>query len=401
MANRPRPVQWFRQHPHMADALLALVVAVLAIASITNQDLPEATIRATDGWAIALVTLTGLCVAWRRRWPLAVLLGSLALIFIRQTVLRYPDGSDTLAPLIAAYTVGVLTEARQRFIAIVGGVLGVMTIFTFVEAGVRSKPELLGNALANVIIFGTAFLLGDNIRRRRQRLADLQERNNVLEREQVLLAANAVSAERTRIARELHDVVAHSVSVIAIQAGGARRIVHTRPELASEALSTIETTARQTLDELRRLLGVLRTADDAGKQQPQPGVNDVIGLIGLVDADPDRPVRLHVEGLPRPLPAMVDLSAYRIVQEALTNVRKHAGPTSALVDISVRYLPDALEVEVTDDGRGAAANRSEANGYGLTGMRERASLCGGHLDAGPRRGGGWFVRARLPIEAAT
>ncbi len=397
MATRPHPILWFRRHPRVADTLLAVVTAALAVAVIlTNQ--PDDTLpglripRSADGFAVGLVTVGALSLIWRRVKPLPVLVVSLAMLILRER-LNYPAGSDSLSPIIAAYTVAVTTDARRRLAWIAGIVLAVVTFFTLFDLGAITTGNFVGALVSNVVVFGTAFLLGDNMRQRRQRLVDLQQRNAFLEREQGLLADRAVVAERTRIARELHDVVAHSVSVMAIQAGGARRVVHTKPDLAVEALTTIETTARQTLDELRSLLGVLRTSDPAPENAPQPGISD---LDTLVHADPKLAVTLTVNGEQTPIPAMVDLSAYRIVQEALTNVRKHAGLTSAAVAVAIRYLPDSVEVEVVDDGRGAAANQS-GSGHGLTGMRERAALCGGRLDAGPQPGGGWFVRATLPV----
>jgi signal transduction histidine kinase len=397
MATRPHPVLWFRRHPRVADAVLAVIIAALAVAVIVSfktDDTPAGlrVPRHADALSVGLVLVGGLSLIWRRVKPLPVLVVSLAMLILRER-LNYPDGGDSLAPIIAAYTVAVTTDIRRRLAWIAGMVLAVLTFFTFFDFGIITTTNFIGVVVSNVVIFGTAFLLGDNMRQRRQRLVDLQQRNAFLEREQGLLADRAVSAERTRIARELHDVVAHSVSVMAIQAGGARRVVHTKPDLAVEALTTIETTARQTLDELRDLLGVLRTSDPTPENGPQPGISD---LETLVHADPKLAVTLTVNGDQTAVPAMVDLSAYRIVQEALTNVRKHAGPTSAAVAVAIRYLPNSVEVEVIDDGRGAAANQS-GGGHGLTGMRERAALCGGRLDAGPRQGGGWFVRATLPV----
>ncbi len=397
MATRPHPILWFRRHPRVADALLAVVLAVVAVAVIlTNKpdDTPsgQRLPRSADVFGVSLVTVGALSLIWRRVKPLPVLVVSLAILILRER-LNYPAGGDSLAPILAAYTVAVRTDVRRRLAWIAGIVLAVVTFFALFDLGTITTGDFIGSLVSNVIVFGTAFLLGDNMRQRRQRLVDLQQRNAFLEREQGLLADRAAVAERTRIARELHDIVAHSVSVMAIQAGGARRVVHTKPDLAIEALTTIETTARQTLEELRDLLGVLRTPEPTPENAPQPGISD---LETLVHADPELAVTLTVNGDQTPIPAMVDLSAYRIVQEALTNVRKHAGLTSAAVAVAIRYLPDSVEVEVVDDGRGAAANQS-GGGHGLTGMRERAALCGGWLDAGPRQGGGWFVRATLPV----
>jgi len=256
--------------------------------------------------------------------------------------------------------------------------------------------------ISNYVIFGTAWILGDNLRNRRAYVSGLEERAASLEREREEQARRAVGAERTRIARELHDIVAHSVSVMVVQAGAARRVLHTRPEQAEVALAAVEEVGRQSLAEMRRLLGVLRRDDGPSfGLEPQPSVEHLDDLVRSTRrAGLD--VALTVEGVPRPLPAGVDLSAYRIVQEALTNTLKHAGPAAATVRL--RYGADDVQVEVSDDGRGAAADvhrngdgDGDGGGKGLMGMRERVAMCGGELSAGHRPGGGFAVRARIPL----
>jgi signal transduction histidine kinase len=201
-----------------------------------------------------------------------------------------------------------------------------------------------------------------------------------------------VAEERARIARELHDVVAHSISVMVVQAGAERRALRDDRAETREVLETIETTGRQTLAEMRRLLGMLRRSDDEIELAPQPGMEHVDALVDQV-REAGLPVTLDVEGRRVPLPAGVDLSAYRIVQEALTNALKHAGPASARV--TVRYGDGELELDIVDDGAGAV--NGNGGGHGLIGMRERVTMFGGDLDAGARREGGYAVRARLPI----
>jgi signal transduction histidine kinase len=397
MATRTRLISWGRRHPFHADTALAIVITALTIIGLAQSVAPtDATTKPTTWLTYALASAACLAIAWRRRWPLAVLLVSLTLV-VAGDVLHFTESAAQLAPIIAAYTVGAHTEARRRLLWIAGTVIGGLAVFNLLGAIIRARPELVAITVSNTIVFGTAFLLGDNIRRRRQRLAELEHQNAALKRERDLQSANAVAAERARIARELHDVVAHSVSVIAIQAGGARRLIHTKPDRAVEALSVIETSARQTLDELRRLLGVLRVdgSDAATDTAPQPRLAD---LDHLLLADPALPVTYHVEGDPVTLPAVVELAAYRIVQEALTNVRKHAGPTCA--EVTVRYSLRDIAIDVADDGWGAAADPTDP-GHGLTGMRERAALCGGTVTAGPRPGGGWHVHALLPIGTAS
>ena len=222
----------------------------------------------------------------------------------------------------------------------------------------------------------------------------------MLEREQAEQARRAVVDERARIARELHDVVAHNVSVMVVQSGAARRTIERDPERAREVLTSVESTGRQALDEMRRLLGVLRTEDEATDlRAPQPSVSHLDALVAQV-CDAGLPVKLVVEGEPRPLSSGVDMSAYRIVQEALTNSLKHAGPAHA--HVRVCFGDNDLRLEVTDDGRGIIADDPATNGggHGLVGMRERVALFGGRLEAGPRTGGGYIVTATLPLEGA-
>ena len=199
--------------------------------------------------------------------------------------------------------------------------------------------------------------------------------------------------ERVRIARELHDVVAHHVSVMGVQAGAARRVMRQQPEKAEEALASIEGSSRQAVLELQRLLGILRREGQDDALAPQPDLARLPELVAQAGGD-ELTVELRVEGEPRPLPGTVELSAYRVIQEALTNTHKHARATHSTVRVA--YGPSALEVEVVDDGRGGAA--PAGGGHGLIGMRERVRLHGGHLRAGPRPGGGFAVHATFPLD---
>jgi signal transduction histidine kinase len=216
-----------------------------------------------------------------------------------------------------------------------------------------------------------------------------------LERERDANTRVAAAEERARIARELHDVLSHSVSVMVVQAGAERMALGSGRAPPAEALEAIEKTGRQALAEMRRLLGLLRTGDEPPDHEPQPTVAELDRLASQV-REAGLPVELVIQGEPVSLPPGVAVSAYRIVQEALTNVMKHAGPASARV--VVRYAAHELELEVADDGRGSS--NSDGAGHGLVGMRERVALYGGHLDAGSRNGGGFVVRARLPLAAA-
>ena len=258
--------------------------------------------------------------------------------------------------------------------------------------------------LGNFAFFGVAWSIGIALRARREtlevRLSEAEERANV-ERQST---ARVLAEERLRIAQELHDVVAHSMSVIAVQAGVGAHVLDDRPDQARAALEAISATSRGTLTEMRRLLGVLRDSDGERAHAPAPGLADVPSLVEDVQ-NAGVPVTLDVEGSSVCVNGGVELSAYRVVQEALTNVMKHAGTTTH-VDVKVQYLPGSLAVEIVDDGRGAAAvaagnggstdNGSAGSGHGLVGMRERVELWGGELSVGPVSGGGYRVKALLP-----
>jgi signal transduction histidine kinase len=238
-----------------------------------------------------------------------------------------------------------------------------------------------------------AWVLGDSMRYRRGYYQALEERADRLERERDAHARIAAAAERARIAREMHDVIAHNVSVMVVQADGAAFALDAEPDRAREALSAISRTGRQALTEMRRLLGVLRADGDPAELAPQPGISQVGTLLEQARAA-GLAVTFAAEGTPRELPAGTDLAAYRVVQESLTNTRKHGGP-GASARVSLHYGRNALHLSVADDGRGAAT-RPDRGGHGLTGMRERVEIYGGTVRAGPRAGGGFEVTAKLP-----
>jgi signal transduction histidine kinase len=252
------------------------------------------------------------------------------------------------------------------------------------------------------VVFGGAWLLGRALRGRGLHAEQLAQRAAQLEAEQQAQARAAVAAERARIARELHDVIAHSVSVMVIQAGAAEQLLEQTPERARGPLEAVQDTGRQTIVELRRLLGILREDGQGLSLTPQPGLAGLDLLLeemrqaGLL-------VQLRVEGRPWPLPPGADLAAYRIIQEALTNALRHAGPAQA--EVIVRYQDHAVELEILDDGQGPHDGSDEGTGHGLVGMRERVALYGGTLQAGPRApttgtaGTGYAVRVWLPTDA--
>jgi signal transduction histidine kinase len=235
------------------------------------------------------------------------------------------------------------------------------------------------------------------VRNRERIFVDTERRAAVAEAERLAAAERAVVSERRRIAREMHDVVAHSMSVITVQAAAGREIARANPDKAAEVFARIETVGREALAELRRMLGILRESGDGDASlSPQPGIADIAAAVAQSSAS-GVPTGLVVEGDQQALAAGVELAAYRIVQEALTNVRKHAGG-AAPTTVRIAYRTDALVVEVTDDGRGALTSLSGSGaGHGLIGMRERVEVYGGEFTAGPRPGGGYAVRAVLPI----
>ena len=335
---------------------------------------------------IPLALLLPLTLLGRRRWPLAVLaLNILAWVVID---LESPINEDPLALAItlaiAVYSVGAHTSGRQ----VLAGVLLVATLClagTIADANEGTVGDFLGNAVFFFTIFGGLWLAGRAIRRRRAR-----ERELIVERDEGARAA--VADERARIARELHDVVAHGVSVIVLQARGGRRVLDEDPEEAREAFDSIESTGKQALAEMRRLLGLLRSDDAELALAPQPSLAQLDRLVAQI-REAGLPVEVEVEGEPVELPPGVDLSAYRIVQEALTNALRHAGPAHA--HVRVRYRADELELEITDDGPGAT--NGDGGGHGLVGMRERVAVYGGELRAGSRLEGGFALRARLPL----
>jgi len=238
-----------------------------------------------------------------------------------------------------------------------------------------------------------AWIVGRIIRGWRARTLELEALTRELEAQRDLQAKAAVAVERSRIARELHDVVAHNVSMMVVQAGAAARVLEGAQPHVRAALQTIADTGRTTVDEMRTLLGVLRAGEDGTALSPQPGLAELEELVEKV-REAGLAVELEVDGERRSLPQPLELSAYRIVQEALTNTLKHAGPARACV--RVRYRPDEVELEVRDDGTGTEAGGG--SGHGLVGMRERVRMLGGELEAGPRAQGGFLVRARLPVD---
>jgi signal transduction histidine kinase len=311
--------------------------------------------------------------------------------------LGYPESVGGFGVLIAIYTVAAHVPLREAVVAAGIYVVGMaLSLIGFSRDSGLLLDILLADFLVNLLALILAFTVGITVRTRRAYVAALEARAELLEREREDNARLAVALERGRIAREMHDVVAHNVSVVVVQAAAAERLVETDPERARQAMRDVATTGRQALTEMRRLLGVLRDGEPSDDLGPQPGVAELAALTATVE-DAGMRVELSVQGEERPLPASAALSVYRIVQEALTNSLRHAGPARARVIL--RYLPDALEVQVSDNGTGGMSP-GEHGGQGLIGMRERVALFGGELTAGPRPEGGYSVVARIPTSGS-
>ena len=379
--------------PPRADILLAAVLAFYGLGHVWLGWIPdEGHQQGARGLNTVAVLMTTVPLAWRRRVPLAVfvvIFGSFSVSFS----LAGAMGSfyaGLLPSLIAAYTVARHAPRRDVLAGVALTVAGeLLLVATTTEF--RNADEIL----FDVIVWPSIWLAGWTIRIGERRARELGRRAERLEREREARARAAVLDERARIARELHDVVAHGMSLMVVQAGAARSLLNgTADPRVDDHLRSVEASGRQSLSEMRRLLTVLRD-DDELALEPLPGMEQLDALVSATrEAGID--VDVEIEGKPEPLPPGVDLTAYRIVQEALTNTIKHAGPARA--QVALRYRSDELELEILDDGRGNNTGVDGA-GHGLIGMRERAALYGGELQAGPREGGGYGVRVRLPIAA--
>jgi signal transduction histidine kinase len=376
------------------------VAVAVTVAALTQVDLwghAPATMHVVGGRGVlaVLLLLVTLPLAVRRRVPAATLLTAAGAIVVAAFLVSHSNGVPVevfLALLLAFYSVGAHCDDRRSYFV---GVVAVAAI----AAADLARPgsfSASGTRPSAWLAFAIAWLVGRDLRRRRQRIADLEDRAAQLEREREEQAQRAVAEERGRIARELHDVIAHGVSVIVVQAQAGPHLVND-PQRVVGVFRAIESSGRDALVELRRLLGILRSEDEELAIGPQPGLGSLQSLVEQMHTA-GLPVQLRIEGEPVHLPAGIDLSAYRIVQEALTNVVKHAG--NAAAEVVIRYGPRALELAIVDDGNGRPAARNGA-GHGLIGMRERVALYSGTLEAGTQNGGGYAVRARLPFGDAT
>lgn len=394
----PRPSAW---RPGVWDIALAAVVVALSAGLLAQAD-PAPGFRTPDGVTWVLTLVGAAAVIWGRRQPLVALIVTGATF----VVLTWHGDESTLAPFLVTgllFMVGSQCPRRPALVGLVFTAVGLL-------AAAASTPPDLGprGTVQSLLIFTGAWVIGRLTRSRRQNLLALvAAAEQQASTERVLAASErdrtslAQAEERLRIARELHDVLAHSISVISVQATVGEHLTATDPQAGRQALQTIGDVSRSSMAELRQMLTLLRDdstsgSPDAMSYQPARGLADLDPLIDTYRSA-GLPVRIDTTGPVRPLPAAADLCAYRIIQEALTNTLKHAGPSQAVV--SLDYRPEALRVEVVDDGRGEV-DESRAGGHGLVGMRERTALLAGRFEAGTLATGGYRVQATIPYEAA-
>ncbi|MGX1372109.1 signal transduction histidine kinase [Streptomyces canus] len=378
--------RWVARHERIADALPAVALLVVAVGAAAAGD---------SGWhepraaGVAWTALSCVPLVFRSRWPLPVVVLTLAVDLTAMAVA--PD--RVLAPaasLVAVYTLATRSDRRTAWTV---GVLAAVAVAGVYAAG-HQEPLLVGTSLLRLDFVIAATALGDAVRSRRLHLARVEERAERAERTRETEARRRVTEERVRIARDLHDVVAHHITLVNAQAGVAHHLMRTDPDRAYEALAHIKETSRAALDELRATVGLLRQPDDApDSRAPLPGLADLDTLVGGIRAG-GLSVTVSRTGLVRPVAPATELTAYRIVQESLTNTHKHA--RAAHAEVLLDYGASTLRVTVSDDGR-PRAPKGPGTGHGLIGMRERATAIGGTLTAGPQPDGGFRVVAELPL----
>jgi signal transduction histidine kinase len=390
---RRRVENWLR-NPRVqgtGDAVLAAFLAATSVLPVLAVgDLSWGHPKALG---VALGLLSTVPVAWRARRPLT----AFAIVLFANGACIYaavPNGAafqPFVALTLTAYSVGSRAEGRRALW--VPPVLLLASVPVFVAARLHGQDS--GNIIPSLVWLVAAWAVGRVVRSWWHKNAALEAANRELEEQRELQAQAAVAVERGRIARELHDVVAHNVSMIVVQAGAAARVLHGEQPDVRNALEVIAASGRETVDEMRTLLGVLRSDDGPAALKPQPGLADLEQLVSGV-REAGLPVTLRIEGAPRPLPPTLDLSAFRIVQEALTNTLRHAGPARA--EVTVRYEDGLVTLEIADTGHGPDGGpiTGRGTGHGLVGMRERAAMLGGEFEAARADSGGFTVRARLP-----
>ncbi|HEX4790650.1 MAG TPA: sensor histidine kinase [Actinospica sp.] len=376
---------WLQRHPVHVDGVVAGALVLLGFVG---------TERANQGWWAIAPLLIGVPIVVRRRYPAAVFWTVVAIGAVQVCTPAYFRLSDFAVP-IALYALACYRPRRESLVGLavclVGALAELLRIRPYADTHLLTLMVFVYAVLASPMIVG--WIAGDSMQYRRSYYIDLEERARRLERERDQQAQIIAATERARIARELHDVVAHNVSVMVVQAEGAAYAMDSAPENTRKALGAIADTGRSALVEMRRLLGVLRTQDGIAERAPQPGIDQLEDLLEQVRST-GVSVEFRVEGVPVELPQGVALAAYRIVQESLTNARKHGG-AAVHARVGMHYNERELRLRVCDDGRGALAP-TDGQGNGLSGMRERVAMYGGALSAGPLPAGGFQVEAVLP-----
>jgi signal transduction histidine kinase len=400
-----RPTPLARGRALLVDVLLALGIGLVQVVGVLVSERVGRTAGWRDPDALAYLLLVGGAAAllFRRRWPLPVLAVTLA-CGLAYAARNYPEGPSQLAVYPALWTVALTLPRRQAWLAAAVSAVAAAAIELFFYDDTMFDGEPLYAAVTVL----AAMWWGEAVRARRAYVAELRDRAERAERTREEEARRRVDEERLRIARELHDVVSHTIGVISVQAGVAAHLLHRRPDKAADSLAAIRQASDEALGELHAMLGVLREGDGDGGRAPltpAPGLAELDALVAQA-ARAGVEVTVSLEGEPRRLPSAVDLACYRVVQESLTNVVRHAGASRA--EVTVTHHDGRVVVEVTDDGRagptdGSGAGSGNGNGagsgQGILGMRERARALGGSLEAGPRPGGGFRVQATLPVAA--
>jgi signal transduction histidine kinase len=382
------------------DVVLALFITVMQVQGtvVRGPELSERPLADFGHLGYVLLVVSGAAVAVRRKWPVPVFVTT-ALASLVYYGLDFPDGPGWLGLFVALYTLAAYGDGRRSLVT-AGVGTAVLTVGWLVAAADIEPRAAIGWVFFRIGVSVMSTTLGESVRSRRVIAADAEARAELAERTREEEARARVDAERLRIAREVHDTVAHAIAIINVQSGVTAHVLDKRPERAREALHTIEQTSSRALREMRTILGVLR--DDSDGHVPHPGLGQIDELTTRArDAGLD--ITIEETSPAAPLPSAVDSAAYRILQESITNVIRHAGPAR----VTVALVPgiDALEIRVTDEGRRDPAARQPTSngtsgpkpGRGIAGMRERCQLLGGELDAGPLPGGGFEVRARLPL----
>lgn len=388
--------RWSNSHVLAADAAFAGLVGGLSLLGYLSADVTGSQ-RPQDALGVALIVGQTLSFTMRRSAPLRNLLAVVALTTVFW-IADYPTNFDAFS-LLAVYAATAHGSDDRRLVwRTVGGVVTVLTTIAILGVIVPTDELPAAAVIGIAAIHITAAITGQIVYDRRVRLAGLERRAARAEAERELLARRAVLDERNRIARDLHDVVAHGMTVMVVQAGAAERLVASQPEQAAEALRHIQTAGREALIEMRRMLGVLRDPDHEVELVPQPTIDD-IGRIIRQCIDSGVAAELVTTGSRPVRAAAAELTAYRVVQEALTNVIKHAGRPARVV-VKLGYSPTQLRLEINDDGQGTTTEALRSTiGHGLIGMRERVDLFGGDVRVGPRPGGGFRVDATIPFDA--